>query len=182
MSRKRSNTNAPEINKQPANAPSNPDNRPPKGHLSSGEDVDKNVLRFVYSEAVDTAMRRKYVSSAFPANGLLTTERSNLPKQAPKIKVVEILKLPQIFDDFRSVRIMRKKNVQREKRWRDRMTKKGLPVFDQNKMDDTSRKTSTIKLPKLPWRMMGSMLTTKHGGGNDGDRSPNVKTNGFVAH
>ena len=176
-SRKRSNTNVPDVRKPSASAVRSSVQSSSRKH-SSADDVDKNVLRFVYGEAVDIAMRHKYTSSAYPSLPVLNSEHSTLIKQSPKIKVVEILKLPQIYDDLRSVRTMRKKNVLREKRWRDRMAKKGISVFDTSKLDEPSRKVSTIKLPKIPWKLMGmsNMLTAKHsGGGNDGERSPNVK-------
>ena len=130
-----------------------------RGH--STDDHDKNVFRFVYSEAVDKAMRKKYRRSALPE--LLTQASTMSMKRIPPTgnKMVEILKLPQLYSDLKSVQFMRKRNLRVEKKWRNKLAQQGLTALDVKQ--DEQRKGSTIKFPKMPWKIMGNILNSKNG-------------------
>ncbi len=77
------------------------------GKLSHGkEETYNNVVKFVYSEAVEKAIRHFHKSSAFPPYSASTMYLSD-----PKI---EILKLSELYTDLVTFRRTRKHNIERE--------------------------------------------------------------------
>ena len=92
--------------------------RTPSGTTpTSKHSDDDNIYRFVYSDAVRKAMCKNYRTSALPE--LLTQPSSISLKQGrvSKAKVVEILKLPQLYTDLKTVQYIRRRNLQVEKEW-----------------------------------------------------------------
>ena len=99
------------------------------------ENTEENTLKFVYSEAVERAIRTQYTSSAFPPISRMG--------QGIESKC-EILKLPEIFDDWISVRKYRKSNIFGERSWRAKEDRRRSMIYEEVVEDFGSN-----RLPKL---------------------------------
>ena len=99
------------------------------------ENTEENTLKFVYSEAVERAIRTQYTSSAFPP---ISRIGRGIESKC------EILKLPEIFDDWISVRKYRKSNISEERSWRTKEERRRSMIFEEGFEDFGSS-----RLPKL---------------------------------
>ena len=99
------------------------------------ESSEENTLRFVYSEAVETAIRTNFRSSAFrPISRIARGIESHC----------EILKLPEIFQDWISVRKYRKSNISCERSWRIKEERRRSTIYE-----DSCEDSGLTRLPKV---------------------------------
>lgn len=94
----------------------------------------QEVVHFVYSEAVEKAIRRGYKTSAYP------------PLSGPRLRrdnTFLVHSLPDIYSNLVTVRHMRKRNVEKEEEFR-----KSMPDLYAEMMDDSQLKDNP-RLPRL---------------------------------
>ena len=109
--------------------------RPRKISRYNRECTEENTLRFVYSEAVERAIRTRFRSSAFPPISRIgrgVESRCEIPK------------LPEMFEDWILVRKCRKNNVYGERSWKAKEERRRSTTCEES-----YEESGSTRLPKL---------------------------------